>query len=148
MKHNRKRSLQSKQTTVCFLLVLMARHLRSQYDQGWFFLGLSMHSWLPCTHTFFSLSIHILDLFFVPKFPFLVTPISLDSASHNGLILTYFLKNISLFLYMGVHCCYFQTHQKRALHSLIDGCKSSCGCWELNSGPQCSYPLSHFSSPT
>jgi hypothetical protein len=27
-----------------------------------------------------------------------------------------------------------QIHQKRALNPITDGCKPSCGCWELNSG--------------
>jgi hypothetical protein len=30
---------------------------------------------------------------------------------------------------------YLQTYQKRALDLLTDGCKPSCGCSELNSGP-------------
>jgi hypothetical protein len=28
-----------------------------------------------------------------------------------------------------------QTHQKRALDPIIDGCEPPCGCWELNSEP-------------
>jgi hypothetical protein len=34
-----------------------------------------------------------------------------------------------------VHCCCLQTHQKRVLDPITDGCEPSCGCWELNSGP-------------
>jgi hypothetical protein len=30
---------------------------------------------------------------------------------------------------------YLQTHQKRALDPITDGCEPPCGCWELNSGP-------------
>ena len=29
----------------------------------------------------------------------------------------------------------FQTHQKKALDPITDGCEPPCGCWELNSGP-------------
>jgi hypothetical protein len=36
---------------------------------------------------------------------------------------------------MWVHCCCLQTHQKRALDPIKDGCEPSFGCWELNSGP-------------
>ena len=28
-----------------------------------------------------------------------------------------------------------QTHQKRALDLITDGCEPPCGCWQLNSGP-------------
>jgi hypothetical protein len=28
-----------------------------------------------------------------------------------------------------------QTHQKRALDPITDGCEPPCGCWDLNSGP-------------
>jgi hypothetical protein len=28
-----------------------------------------------------------------------------------------------------------QTHQKRALDPITDGCDLPCGCWELNTGP-------------
>ena len=28
-----------------------------------------------------------------------------------------------------------QTHQKRALDPITDGCEPPCGCWELNSRP-------------
>ena len=28
-----------------------------------------------------------------------------------------------------------QTHQKRALDPIMDGCEPLCGCWDLNSGP-------------
>jgi hypothetical protein len=34
-----------------------------------------------------------------------------------------------------IHCCFFQTHQRRALDPTVDGCEPPCGCWELNSGP-------------
>ena len=36
---------------------------------------------------------------------------------------------------MYVHCSCLQTHQKRALDPIIDGCEPPCECWELNSGP-------------
>jgi hypothetical protein len=32
-------------------------------------------------------------------------------------------------------CSCLQTHQKRASDPITDGCKPSCGCWNLNSGP-------------
>jgi len=38
-------------------------------------------------------------------------------------------------LYLLVHCCSLQTHQKRALDPITDGCEPSYGCWDLNSGP-------------
>jgi hypothetical protein len=28
-----------------------------------------------------------------------------------------------------------QTHQKRALDPIVDGCEPPCDCWELNLGP-------------
>jgi len=34
-----------------------------------------------------------------------------------------------------MHCSCLQTHQKRALDPITDGCEPPCGCWELNSGP-------------
>jgi hypothetical protein len=30
---------------------------------------------------------------------------------------------------------YMPAHQKRAPDLMTDGCESSCGCWDLNSGP-------------
>jgi hypothetical protein len=36
---------------------------------------------------------------------------------------------------MEVHCSYLQTHQKRVLGPITDGCEPPCGCWDLNSGP-------------
>jgi N6-adenosine-specific RNA methylase IME4 len=36
---------------------------------------------------------------------------------------------------MWVHYHCLQTHQKRALDPITDGCEPPCGCWELNSGP-------------
>ena len=38
----------------------------------------------------------------------------------------------SFILLIWVHC--LQTHQKRAQHSITDGCEPACGCWDLNSG--------------
>jgi hypothetical protein len=42
-------------------------------------------------------------------------------------------------------------YQKKAAHASVDGCKSPCGCWELNSGPleeqSVFLPLSHLASP-
>jgi len=46
-----------------------------------------------------------------------------------------FLKELLYLIYMTVHCCCFQTHQKRASDSITDGCEPPCGCWDLNSGP-------------
>jgi hypothetical protein len=40
-----------------------------------------------------------------------------------------------IILYMWVHHCFLQTHQKRASDPITDGCEPPCGCWELNSGP-------------
>ena len=34
-----------------------------------------------------------------------------------------------------VHYSYLQTHQKRALDTITDGCEPPCGFWDLNSGP-------------
>jgi hypothetical protein len=34
-----------------------------------------------------------------------------------------------------VHCSCFQTHQKKALNPITDGCEPPYGCWEFNSGP-------------
>jgi hypothetical protein len=43
---------------------------------------------------------------------------------------------LSLFiLCIWVHCSCLQTHQKRALDPITDGCEPLCGCWESNSGP-------------
>jgi hypothetical protein len=43
---------------------------------------------------------------------------------------------------------YLQTHQKRALDPITDGCEPPCGFWELNSGPlEEQSVLSHLSSP-
>jgi hypothetical protein len=33
------------------------------------------------------------------------------------------------------HCHCLQTHEKRALDPMIDGCELPCGCWDLTSGP-------------
>ena len=38
-------------------------------------------------------------------------------------------------LYVCIHCSCLQTHQKRVLDLIADGCEPPCGCWELNSGP-------------
>ena len=43
--------------------------------------------------------------------------------------------NDSFILFIWVHCSCLQTHQKRVSDSIMDGCESPCGCWELNSGP-------------
>ena len=40
------------------------------------------------------------------------------------------------------------TSQKRALDLIIDGCESSCGCWELNSGPLEEQPVRLTSEPS
>ena len=44
-----------------------------------------------------------------------------------------FFKGLFI-LCIWVHCCCLQTHQKRALDSITDGCEPPWGCWELNSG--------------
>jgi hypothetical protein len=46
-----------------------------------------------------------------------------------------FLKNYLFILCTWVHCSCLQTHQKRALDPITDGCEPPCGCWDLNSGP-------------
>jgi hypothetical protein len=46
-----------------------------------------------------------------------------------------FLIKDSFILYMLVHYCSPQTHQKRASDPIADSCEPPCGCWELNSGP-------------
>ena len=45
-----------------------------------------------------------------------------------------FFKDLFI-LCMWVHCHSLQTHQKRLLGPIIDGCETPCGGWELNSGP-------------
>jgi len=47
-------------------------------------------------------------------------------------LIFFFLELFILFLQ---HCCCLQTHQKRVLDSITDGCEPPCGCWGLNSGP-------------
>jgi hypothetical protein len=44
------------------------------------------------------------------------------------------LRFISLIYEYTVAVC-LQTHQKRALDPIADGCEPPLGCWELNSGP-------------
>jgi hypothetical protein len=47
-----------------------------------------------------------------------------------------FAFKIYLFtLYMCVHCCWLQMHQKRASVPITDGYEKPCGCWDLNSKP-------------
>jgi hypothetical protein len=38
-------------------------------------------------------------------------------------------------LFILIHCCCFQTHQKRASNLITGGREPPCGCWDLNSGP-------------
>ena len=45
-----------------------------------------------------------------------------------------FFKDLFYLFYVS-SCCCLQTHQKRGLDPVTDGCKPPCGCWELNSGP-------------
>ena len=40
-----------------------------------------------------------------------------------------------IYYYIYVYCSCLQTHQKRALDLITDGCEPLCGCWDLNSGP-------------
>jgi hypothetical protein len=51
------------------------------------------------------------------------------------LALKYLFIYLFIYLIYWVYCCCLQTHKKRALDSITDGCKPPCGCWELNSGP-------------
>ena len=44
------------------------------------------------------------------------------------------LKIFIYFIYLR-HCCCLQTHRKRVMDSITDGCEPPCGCWELSSGP-------------
>jgi hypothetical protein len=57
-----------------------------------------------------------------------------------------------IYLYIWVHCCCLQTHQKRTSDPITDACEPPCGCWESNSGlwksSQCSGLLSHLPSPS
>jgi hypothetical protein len=50
------------------------------------------------------------------------------------LVFQLFFKDLFI-LFMWVHCCCFQTHQKRASDPITDGCEPPCGCWELNPDP-------------
>jgi hypothetical protein len=50
-------------------------------------------------------------------------------------LLNCFWKKNLFISYMWIHCHCLQTHQKRALDPIADGCEPPCGCWELNSGP-------------
>ena len=50
-------------------------------------------------------------------------------------ISVFFFKNCLFILCIWVLCSCLQTHQKRALDPITVGCKPSCHCWELNSGP-------------
>jgi hypothetical protein len=52
---------------------------------------------------------------------------------HIKIYFVLFFKKIYL-LILYIHCCYFQTHQKRALDPITDSCEPPCGCWKLNSG--------------
>jgi hypothetical protein len=45
--------------------------------------------------------------------------------------LFYLFFNI-YFVFMSIHCCCLQIHQKRAVHPITEGCEPPCGCWELN----------------
>ena len=38
-------------------------------------------------------------------------------------------------MYVSTLLLSLQTHQKRALDPISDGCEPPCGCWESNSGP-------------
>ena len=43
-----------------------------------------------------------------------------------------FLNDLFI-LFVWVHCYSLQTHQRRASHSIRDGGRPPCGCWEMNS---------------
>jgi hypothetical protein len=49
------------------------------------------------------------------------------------IVLSFLFKG---FIYLFYICkCRHQTHQKKVLDLITDGCEPPCGCWELNSGP-------------
>jgi hypothetical protein len=60
----------------------------------------------------------------------MLTPDLGDGTSFSFFSVSFFLK-ISLLMYLLV------LHQKRASDPMTDVCEPPCGCWELNSGPQC-----------
>jgi hypothetical protein len=51
-------------------------------------------------------------------------------------------------MYGSIHCPYLQTHQKRALDPITDGCEPPCGWWELNSGPLEEQPVLLTTEPS
>jgi hypothetical protein len=60
----------------------------------------------------------------------------------HGTLLQLFMCRGCLFIFKGlfilciwVHCGCLQTHQKRSLDPITDGCEPPCGSWELNSEP-------------
>jgi hypothetical protein len=59
-----------------------------------------------------------------------------------------FLKINLFILCIWVHCHCLQTHQKRALDSITDGCEPPCGFWEMNSGPLEEQPVFWTAEPT
>jgi hypothetical protein len=61
----------------------------------------------------------------------------------------FFSLKIYLFvLCMCVYCISIQTHQKKALDTITDGCKPPCGCWGLNSRPLEKQPVLLTSKPS
>jgi hypothetical protein len=54
--------------------------------------------------------------------------------SGRFLYVSFFKNIIYLSLFIRVYCSCLQTHKKRALDPITDGCEPPRGCWELNSG--------------
>jgi hypothetical protein len=59
-----------------------------------------------------------------------------------------FLKKDLFIYYMWAHFSSLQTHQKRALDPITNGCELPCGCWELNSGPLEEQPVLLTTEPS
>jgi hypothetical protein len=52
----------------------------------------------------------------------------------KGFCFCFCFKDLFTYL-MLVYSSHLQTHQKKTLDLITDGCDSPCGFWELNSGP-------------
>jgi hypothetical protein len=62
------------------------------------------------------------------------------SLAYYGILCTYLPLSYHppppfLFIYLSTHCSCLQTHQRKSLDPITNGCEPLCGCWELNSGP-------------
>jgi hypothetical protein len=74
---------------------------------------------------------------------------SARATSAPYLSLSLFKISIYLFYvreYIHGHC--LQTHQKRAMDPITDGCEPPCGCWDLNSGPLEEQPVLLAAEPS